>query len=149
MRGGDRPGEGEYRQGERVDLLEFPVPKWHYLEGGRYINTYACIVTKDPDTGVQNAGIYRGMVGQKSTIPSLLIKGGQHWGQHFAKYADRKEKMPVACVIGWDPIMGFLGGSPLPAGVCEFDVLGAYRGEPVPWSGARRSISKCRRAPRS
>ena len=65
------------------------------------------------------AGIYRGMVGKKNTIPSLLIKGGQHWGQHFAKYAHRKEKMPVACVIGWDPIMGFLAGSPLPAGVCE------------------------------
>ena len=71
------------------------------------------------------------MVGKKNTIPSLLIKGGQHWGQHFAKYADRGEKMPVACVIGWDPIMGFLGGSPLPAGVSEFAVLGAYRGEAV------------------
>jgi 4-hydroxy-3-polyprenylbenzoate decarboxylase len=119
-------------KGDAIDLLEFPVPKWHYLEGGRYINTYACIVTKDPDTGVQNAGIYRGMVGRKNSIPSLLIKGGQHWGQHFAKYSDRKEKMPVACVIGWDPIMGFLAGSPLPAGICEFDVLGAYRGAPVP-----------------
>lgn len=118
-------------KGDAIDLLEFPVPKWHYLEGGRYINTYACIVTKDPDTGISNAGIYRGMVGRKNTIPSLLIKGGQHWGQHFAKYADRGEKMPVACVIGWDPIMGFLGGSPIPAGVSEFDVLGAYRDDPV------------------
>ena len=127
----DGPVRQNIVKGGDVDLLEFPVPKWHYLEGGRYINTYACIVTKDPDTGVQNAGIYRGMVGRKNTIPSLLIKGGQHWGQHFAKYADRKQKMPVACVIGWDPIMGFLGGSPLPAGVSEFAVLGAYRGEPV------------------
>ena len=39
--------------------------------------------------------------------------------------------MPVACVIGWDPIMSFLSGSPLPAGVCEWDVMGAYRGEPA------------------
>src|SRR5262249_47761503 len=30
-------------KGDAIDLLEFPVPKWHYLEGGRYINTYACI----------------------------------------------------------------------------------------------------------
>lgn len=118
--------------GNDIDLLEFPVPKWHYLEGGRYINTYACIVTKDPDSGIQNVGIYRGMVGKKNTIPTLLIKGGQHWGQHFAKYAERGEKMPVACVIGWDPIMGFLAGSPLPVNVCEFDVLGAYRDEAVP-----------------
>jgi 4-hydroxy-3-polyprenylbenzoate decarboxylase len=61
----------------------------------------------------------------------LLIKGGQHWGQHFDKYAARGEPMPVACVIGWDPIMPFLAGSPLPAGVCEWDVMGAYRGEPA------------------
>ena len=39
--------------------------------------------------------------------------------------------MPVACVIGWDPIMPFLAGSPIPAGVCEWDVMGAYRGEPA------------------
>jgi 4-hydroxy-3-polyprenylbenzoate decarboxylase len=37
----------------------------------------------------------------------------------------------VACVIGWDPIMPFLAGSPVPAGVCEWDVMGAYRGEPA------------------
>ncbi|MFQ5617066.1 MAG: UbiD family decarboxylase, partial [Anaerolineales bacterium] len=114
-----------------VDLREFPVPRWHYLEGGRYINTYAGIVTRDPDTGVQNVGMYRGMIGQPNTIPSLLIKGGQHWGGHFLKYAGRGEPMPVACVIGWDPILGFLAGSPLPAGVCEYDVMGAYRGEPA------------------
>ena len=37
----------------------------------------------------------------------------------------------MACVIGWDPIMPFLAGSPIPAGVCEWDVMGAYRGEPA------------------
>jgi UbiD family decarboxylase len=39
--------------------------------------------------------------------------------------------MPVACVIGWDPIMPFLAGSPVAPGVCEWDVMGAYRGEPA------------------
>ena len=64
----DGPVKQNIVKGKDVDLLQFPVPKWHYLEGGRYINTYACIVTKDPDTGVQNAGIYRGMVGKKNTV---------------------------------------------------------------------------------
>jgi len=71
------------------------------------------------------------MIGQKNTTPFLLIKGGQHWGAHFAKWAALKQPMPVACVIGWDPIMPFLAGSPLPVGVCEWDVMGAYRGEPA------------------
>jgi 4-hydroxy-3-polyprenylbenzoate decarboxylase len=118
-------------KGDAVDQTEFPVPRWHALEGGRYIHTFSGIVTRDPDTRVMNVGIYRGMVGRKDTTPMLLIKGGQHWGQHFVKYAARGEPMPVACVLGWDPIMPFLAGSPLPPGVCEYDVMGAYRGEPA------------------
>jgi UbiD family decarboxylase len=118
-------------RGDAVDQTEFPVPKWHFREGGRYIHTFSAIVTKDPETGVMNVGIYRGMIGRKNTAPFLLVKGGQHWGAHFLKWASRKQPMPVACVIGWDPIMAFLAGSPLPAGVCEWDVMGAYRGEPA------------------
>ncbi|MCL4744414.1 MAG: UbiD family decarboxylase [Burkholderiaceae bacterium] len=117
--------------GEKIDLFEFPVPRWHPLEGGRYINTFASIVTRDPDTGVMNVGVYRGMISTKKSISVLLVKGGQHWGRHFQKYADRGQPMPVACVIGWDPMMDFIAGSPIAPGMCEYDVMGAYRGEPV------------------
>ena len=116
-------------RGDTIDQTEFPVPKWHYLEGGRYIHTFSAVVTRDPDTRVMNVGMYRGMIGQKYTAPFLLVKGGQHWGAHFVKWAARGEPMPVACVIGWDPIISFLAGSPIAAGVCEWDVMGAYRGE--------------------
>jgi 4-hydroxy-3-polyprenylbenzoate decarboxylase len=116
-------------RGDAIDQTEFPIPKWHYLEGGRYIHTFTAIVTKDPDTGVMNVGMYRGMIGKKNTTPFLLVKGGQHWGAHFVKWAARGQPMPVACVVGWDPIMFFLSGSPLPAGVCEWDSMGAYRSE--------------------
>ena len=118
-------------RGDAIDQTEFPVPRWQYLEGGRYIHTFSGIVTRDPETRVMNVGIYRGMIGKKDTAPFLLIKGGQHWGAHFAKWAARGEPMPVACVIGWDPIMPFLAGSPVSAGVCEWDVMGAYREAPV------------------
>ena len=62
-------------RGAEVDQTEFPVPKWHYLEGGRYIHTFSGIVTRDPDTRVMNVGIYRGMIGKRNTTPFLLIKG--------------------------------------------------------------------------
>src|ERR1700721_4123724 len=71
------------------------------------------------------------MIGHKDTAPFLLVKGGQHWGAHFVKWAARGKPMPVACVVGWDPIMSFLSGSPLPSGVCEYDVMGGYRGVPA------------------
>jgi UbiD family decarboxylase len=117
-------------RGDAIDQTEFPVPKWHYLEGGRYIHTFSAIVTRDPDTRMMNVGIYRGMIGHKDTAPFLLIKG-QHWGAHLVKWAARGEPMPMACVVGWDPIMPFIAGSPIPAGVCEWDVMGAYRDEPA------------------
>ncbi len=119
-----------------VDLSEFPVPRWHHLDGGRYINTFAAVVTKDPDTKAVNVGVYRGMIGGKDKIPVLLVPS-QHWGRHWGKYKARGEKMPVACVYGWHPTMDIVSGSPIPEGVSEYDVMGALLGEPVP-------LVKCR-----
>jgi UbiD family decarboxylase len=39
--------------------------------------------------------------------------------------------MPIAVAIGWEPSLGFCAGSPVPKGICEYDVMGAMRGEPV------------------
>lgn len=117
--------------GDDVNLYDFPVPKWHHLDGGRYINTFGAVVTKDPDTGEVNVGVYRGMLADKDKI-SVLILNNQHWGHHWSKYKERNEPMPIACVYGWDPIMDFIAGSPIPKDACEYDVIGAYRNKPVP-----------------
>jgi len=51
-----------------VNLDEFPTPYWNRLDGGRYLITYAGVVTRDPDTGIMNVGIYRGMIGDQNKI---------------------------------------------------------------------------------
>ena len=117
-------------KGDDIDLFEFPVPRWNRRDGGRYICTMQGTVTADPDTGRLNVGIYRGMIGKKNTIPTLL-QAAQNWGQDFVKYTARGEDMPVACVIGWEPSLPFLGATPLPPDVSEYDVMGAIRGRPV------------------
>ncbi len=117
-------------KGDDIDLYEFPVPRWHRSDGGRYINTIQGTVTQDPDTGVHNVGIYRGMIGTKNTLP-VLLWAAQHWGHHFAKHAERGEEMPVAHVYGWEPCLPFCSSSPVPTGVSEYDVMGAMRGAPV------------------
>ena len=33
-------------KGDAVDQTEFPVPKWNFREGGRYIHTFSGIVTR-------------------------------------------------------------------------------------------------------
>ena len=46
-------------EGNEVDLLKFPVPIHHELDGGRYIGTACGVITKDPDEGWVNVGTYR------------------------------------------------------------------------------------------
>ena len=67
--------------GDDIDIYKVPVPRWHREDGGRYINTYQATITMDPDTGQHNLGIYRGMLGQKDTLPVLLWRA-QNWGVH-------------------------------------------------------------------
>ncbi len=130
VRVGTGPVKENIVKGDAIDLFQFPVPKWNRRDGGRYLCTMQGNVTKDPDTGRLNVGIYRGMIGRKNTIPTLL-QAAQNWGQDFVKYVRRGEEMPVACVIGWEPVLPFLGATPLPPDVSEYDVMGAIRGEPV------------------
>ena len=130
-RAADGPVAENIVTGDDIDLRELPVPRWHHRDGGRYINTFGAVVTRDPDDKTLNVGVYRGMIAGHRKIAFLMVPS-QHWGRHWAKYLDRGEPMPVACVYGWHPVMDFLAGSPIPAGVCEYDVMGAYLGQPVP-----------------
>ncbi len=117
--------------GKDVDLYEFPVPYWNRLDGGRYLITYAGVVTKDPNSGVMNVGVYRGMLAARDKIPILMWRA-QHIGHHATAWlAAGKTEMPIAVAIGWEPSLGFCAGSPVPKGICEYDVMGAMRGEPV------------------
>src|SRR5262249_58152045 len=114
-----------------VALYEFPVPHWNRLDGGRYLLTYAGCVTKDPQTGVMNVGIYRGMVGGHDQIPILMWRA-QHIGHHFTAWqnAGHKEK-PIAVAIGWEASLGFTPRPPGAEGLCECAVLGALPRAPV------------------
>src|SRR4051794_3615615 len=118
-------------KGPDVDLYEFPAPHWNRLDGGRYLLTYGGCVTKDPETGIMNVGIYRGMVAADDAIPILMWRA-QHIGHHFTAWQNGgNAEMPIAVAIGWEPSLGFCAGSPVPKGVCEYDVMGAIRGAPV------------------
>jgi UbiD family decarboxylase len=58
-----------------INLLSFPCPLWHELDGGRYIGTGCAVVTSDPDTGVVNVGAYRIQVqdGERARVRGLAL----------------------------------------------------------------------------
>ncbi len=116
--------------GDEVDLEIFPTPIWHKKDGGRYIGTGSYHVTRDPDTGWINLGSHRIMIYDGKTVGHNL-QPGRHAGYHQEKYAARGERMPMAMVIGGDPMTFFMGGADVPVGVGELDLVGGMRGKPV------------------
>jgi UbiD family decarboxylase len=115
-------------KGKDIDLFQFPVPKWHPLDNGRYINTFNATVTKDPDTGQNNAGVYRGTILHKNKVGVLLMPM-KDWGITYSKYREMGKPMPVAFVYGYDPTLIVTAGSPVTGP--EYDLAGALRQEPV------------------
>ncbi len=71
--------------GDDVDLEMFPTPKWHEKDGGRYIGTGSYNVTRDPDTGWVNIGVYRIMIKDKTTVGHNVL-AGRHAAYHLEKY---------------------------------------------------------------
>ena len=99
--------------GEDVDLFQFPILKCWPEDGGRYI-TLPLVITKNPETGVQNYGTYRLQVFDRNTT-------ALHWQTHKvgashyrASGSLQQERMPVAVALGGDPATIWTGSAPIP-----------------------------------
>ncbi len=118
-----------------VDLDRLPILKCWPKDGGRTV-TFPVVITSDPETGAQHAGIYR----LQQYGPSAL---GLHAQIHrvgannYRKWAARGERMPVAAVIGAEPATVFSGLAPVPEGISNFAFAGLLRSEPVELVPAR------------
>ena len=117
-------------EGDEIDVEKFPAPKWHEEDGGRYIGTGSYNVTRDPDTGWINVGTYRVMIHGKNEV-GFYISPGKQGRIHRDKYLARGEPMPTVIVAGGDPMTFLMGSSEVPPGICEYDVVGGFRGKPM------------------
>jgi 4-hydroxy-3-polyprenylbenzoate decarboxylase len=116
--------------GDAIDVTKFPAPQWHPQDGGRYIGTGCYNIMRDPDDGWINCGTYRVMIHDAKSL-GFYISPGKHGRQMRDKYAARGERMPVVIVCGGDPMSFLMGSSEVPQGVCELDIIGGMRGQPV------------------
>jgi 4-hydroxy-3-polyprenylbenzoate decarboxylase len=119
----DRPGQG-------LDGLPVPIstPGWDnapYLSAGHYI-------TRDPDTGRQNVGNYRGQLKAPRRLgmnPSVELRAGIY--AHWLKYKERGEPMPCCVVVGCPPVVSYAAVQKMPEHLDEVWVAGAIAGEPI------------------
>lgn len=114
---------------ERPDLNSLPIMKCWPEDGGRYI-TLPLVVTRHPETGEKNLGMYRMQVFDGRTT-------GMHWQKHktgnahYRAFCERLERMPVAVALGGDPALIYAATAPLPQGFDEVLFTGFLRNDPV------------------
>lgn len=116
--------------GKKINVLKFPTPKWHELDGGRYIGTGCMVLTRDPDSGWVNSGTYRVMIHDKNHL-GLMVSPGKHGRIMRERYWARGKACPVAIVAGQDPLLYMVSGMEIPYGVDEYAFAGAIRRKPV------------------
>src|ERR1700761_5452006 len=119
----DKPGQG-------LDGLPIPIstPGWDISP----YTTLSQYITKDPETGIQNMGIYRGQVKAPRRLgmnPSLELRPGimTHWEKAKAK----GKKLPTAVILGCPPCIAYTSAQKLPETMDELTVAGALVGAPI------------------
>jgi UbiD family decarboxylase len=115
---------------KEVDVLAFPSPLWHEMDGGRYIGTGCSVVTRDLDSDWVNVGTYRVQVLDRNHV-ALDMVPGKHGRIHYEKYKKAGKRFPVVIVCGGDPLGYLISGIEIPFGMCEWNYVGAILGEPV------------------
>lgn len=111
---------------DKPNLLKFPILKCWPKDAGRFI-TLPVVITKDPESGILNAGVYRMQVFDEKTT-------GMHWQIHkhgslHLRKLKRKgiDKLEVAVAIGVDPAILYSATAPLPENFSEFMFAGLIR----------------------
>ena len=126
--------QGEELQGEGKGLDRLPIPISTPGFDSAPTLTATNVITRDPETGVQNMGTYRAALKAPDRLVVRMATrvGGAGGYLHYAKYQKLgKKAMPCAIVLGCPPYVAFMGPQKLPIGVDEFTVAGGLAGFPI------------------
>jgi 4-hydroxy-3-polyprenylbenzoate decarboxylase len=111
---------------EPADLGQLPIAQSWPDDGGKFI-TFPLVLTRGPNDGKTNVGVYRMHVYNRNET-------GMHWqigkggGYHYQVAEAKGEALPVAVVLGADPILMMCGVLPLPENLSEIAFAGFLRG---------------------
>ncbi len=124
-------GEALRGPGNGLDALPIPISTPGFDSAPTLAATN--VITKDPETGVQNMGTYRaGLKAPDRLVVRMATRVGGAGGYvHWQKCKARGEGLPCAIVLGCPPLVAFMGPQKLQVDVDEFDIAGGLAGEPI------------------
>jgi 4-hydroxy-3-polyprenylbenzoate decarboxylase len=117
---------------EDADLGSLPILHCWPNDGGRFI-TLPQVITRHPQTGIRNVGMYRLQVldGKRLLVHWQRHKGGAEHERDAQRI--HKESIPAAIVLGGDPASMWCASAPLPPNIDEYLLAGYLRGAPIPF----------------
>jgi 4-hydroxy-3-polyprenylbenzoate decarboxylase len=112
--------------GDDVDLDALPILTSWPKDGGPFL-TLPNVITRDPDTGARNIGMYRMQRIDRRTT-------AMHWqihktgARHFRRAKELGlRRLEVAVALGGDPALTYAATAPLPDGIDEWMFAGFLR----------------------
>ena len=134
---------------DNFSLAEFPILQCWPQDAGRFI-TWPLVITRSPDSGKRNVGVYRMQVYDERTT-AMHWQTQKHGAEHFrrARAANPQGRVDVAVAIGAEPLTCLAGILPIPPDLDEMMFAGFCGASRSRWSAAKRMIWKCPRKPRS
>jgi 4-hydroxy-3-polyprenylbenzoate decarboxylase len=118
------------KAGNALDAIPLPIstPGWDIAP----YTTLSQYITRDPETGVQNMGIYRGQLKAPRRLgmnPSLELRPGIY--THWQKAKKKGQKLAAAVVLGAPPCVAFTSAQKVPETIDELHVAGGLVGAPI------------------
>jgi 4-hydroxy-3-polyprenylbenzoate decarboxylase len=120
--------DGPELEKEGLAMLPAPVEEPGFSGG---IRVTAPFITKDPDTGTRNVGMYSGHFYAPDRMLAGIARIHDAMLYHFPVARRHAEPLPVAIVLGALPDISYVAAANIAYGVDELGVAGALRGRPV------------------
>lgn len=117
-----------------VDIAKIlPVPIHNEHDGGQYISA-GLLISRDPDSGVQNVSINRLQLQGGNRLGVLILP--RHTWTFYDRAESKGEPLQIAIVVGADPISLLASQAIVPLGNDELEIAGSLQGRALP-------VAKC------
>ena len=117
-------------KGADVDISRLPLFLHHDRDGHSYTNDNL-VVSKDPDTGVTDWGIYRSMFRTINEKNFDMTCTSHRARLNALKYQAQGKNMPIAIVLGGPTLDKIAALAGVPPESDDFEVLGSFYGAPA------------------